>query len=78
MVTYWLNGEFENKNTTQSPVPDLKPAKPPSTPVPNSVRKQMANNGKALNEVNFQEHQIDETEVPLLSITSPPEYNSNA
>jgi atrial natriuretic peptide receptor A len=76
MVTYWLNGECES--TIQSTPQESRPAKFPSTPVP-SARKQMANNnGKALNQMNFQEHPIDEADVPLLSVTSPPEYNSNA
>lgn len=78
MVTYWLNGECDKKTTIKLPQSEPKPGKLPSTPIPNSVRKQMANNGKALNEMNLQEHQMDEAELPLLSITSPPEYNSNA
>ncbi|XP_044257386.1 atrial natriuretic peptide receptor 2-like [Tribolium madens] len=78
MVTYWLNGECEKKTTIMAPQTESKPGKLPSTPLPSSVRKQMGNNGKALNAMNLQEHQIDEAELPLLSITSPPEYNSNA
>ncbi|RZC36846.1 receptor type guanylyl cyclase-like, partial [Asbolus verrucosus] len=78
MVTYWLNGECEKKNAIQSSPHEQKSSKLPSTPIPNNVRKKMANNGKALNEMNYQDYQIDEADVPLLSITSPPEYNSNA
>lgn len=73
-MTYWLNGEFEQ----QSPIIEPKVAKLPSTPLPSLRKNQMANNGRALNNVDYQEDHLDESAVPLLSITSPPEYNLNA
>lgn len=77
MVTYWLNGESEKKAALHL-LQEERSCKLPSTPIPINVRKQMANNGKALNDIHYQDHNNDETEVPLLSITTPSDFNATA
>lgn len=81
MITYWLNGErTTNNKVVMKPGPSLEQRvnKLPTTPIPVNVRKEMANNGKALNAVVTSDHQGDEADVPLLAVTSPLDYHTDS
>lgn len=84
MTTYWLNGEISETVNNSEPISFSKNKKVFTCPVPNSsvntyTKKETCSTtdvGRALNTVGNREispsnHQQDEADVPLLSITSP-------
>lgn len=82
MVTYWLNGERKLKSPTKTNTNSIPINTQTTTQNSNTHTEMSSNNsnGASLNVISSPHHSGDDSEIPLLSITSPPDYHyhSNA